>query len=717
MKGNHKRVRIGIDVGGTFTHAVAIETETFGLIGQVKVPTTHTAEKGVAQGIIETLYKLIEETRLRPEDVVLIAHSTTQATNALLEGDVAPVGIVGMGSGFERGKARRETNVGDIELAPGRFLRTYHRFLGTSRGLEPPAIKTAVKELLAEGAEVIVASEAFGVDDTRHEDLVVKVCQEIGVLGTNSYEISQLYGLRVRTRTAVINASMLPKMMETANMTEASVRAAGIQAPLMIMRSDGGIMDIEQMRRRPILTMLSGPAAGVAAALMYARITDGIFLEVGGTSTDISAIRNGRSLVKTATVGGHRLYLRTLDVRTIGLAGGSIPRVRHNKIVDVGPRSAHIANLGYASFTAMGQGEEPRYALIQPRPGDPSDYVMLESTNGRFTITPTCAANLLGYIPADDVAHGNLATIRAAFTTVGKTLGIAPDHVAKELLDRSYPKAQSVVEDLIADYELDRELLTLSGGGGGAIALVPYTAKQMSLSFEIAPNAPVISAIGAALAMVRDTVERTVVDPTEADVLRIRRDAEEAVVRMGANPETVEVQIEIDPLRNVLRAMATGSTELRTRELGRGELDTQELEERVRQSVRTEIQAVERVGDIGGLAIYRIKTKEKKLFGLYTSQRTQIRAIDREGIIRLQLRHGDVLVRPKAELSSALRPFIEKHTQYGDAGRAIPDLFLVFRGRILDLTGLLSVEHIMSLLGVELAKLGDDEQVAAVVRL
>ena len=95
------KVRIGIDVGGTFTDAVAINNDTYELIGTVKVPTTHTAKEGVAAGIVEVLHKVMEENGIRPEDVTFIAHGTTQATNALLEGDVANVGIVTMGSGLQ----------------------------------------------------------------------------------------------------------------------------------------------------------------------------------------------------------------------------------------------------------------------------------------------------------------------------------------------------------------------------------------------------------------------------------------------------------------------------------------------------------------------------------------------------------------------------------------------------------------------------------------
>src|SRR5258708_23598424 len=115
--------------------------------------------------------------------------------------------------------------------------------------------------------------------------MVMRVATSLGMAATGGHEITKLYGLTTRTRTAVINASILPKMISTANMTEAAVREAGIAAPLMIMRGDGGVMDVQEMRRRPVVTMLSGPAASVAGALIFLRASDRIYFHGGGPST------------------------------------------------------------------------------------------------------------------------------------------------------------------------------------------------------------------------------------------------------------------------------------------------------------------------------------------------------------------------------------------------------------------------------------------------
>ena len=284
------------------------------------------------------------------------------------------------------------------------------------------------------------------------------------------------------------------------------------------------------------------------------------------------------------------------------------------------------------------------------------------------------------------------------------------------ILDRSFPKVANVVEDLINDYDLDRNLLTLSGGGGGAWAIVPYTANKMGLPHEIAPNAPMISAIGAALALVRDSIEKTIIDPSESDILRVRKEAEEAVIRMGASPDTVEVQVEIDPQKNILRAVATGATEFRSRDLSKRLLTPVELEQLVRKSIRETILEIHRLTEIGGLVIFEVKTERPKYFGLSQERWTQLRVIDHEGVIRLQLGRGDGLVCPRAQAVTRLRPFIVERTTYGDAGKALPDVFVVYRGRVLDLTGLQSFDQIQTLMNVELDRLPPDETVAALVK-
>ncbi len=342
--------RIGIDVGGTHTKAVAIDNATNDVVAKASVKTTHDDPSGVAKGVVECFRLCLEKNNINPADIVFIAHSTTQATNALLEGDVAVVSVLGVGSGwFESFLAKRQTVIPDIPLGTGRSIHTRHAFL-RSKELESQ-LPATLQRLKDEGAKVIVASKAFGVDDMRDEQLIMEKATEAGLACTMASDITKLYGLTTRTRTAVINASILPKMLDTANSTNDSVRSAGVKVPLMIMRGDGGVMDIDEMRKRPVLTMQSGPAASVEGSLMYLRSSNGIYFEVGGTSVNIGVIKNGRPAVDYSVLGGHRTYVNSLDVRVLGVAGGSMVRAADKQIVDVGPRSAHIAGLEYAAFT------------------------------------------------------------------------------------------------------------------------------------------------------------------------------------------------------------------------------------------------------------------------------------------------------------------------------------------------------------------------------
>lgn len=707
-----KKVRIGIDVGGTFTDAVVIDAESYEVIAKKKIPTTHN--EGVAHGVVRIITALMDEQDISPEDVTFIAHGTTQATNALLEGDVAAVGILGMATGIDARGAKGETNVESIELAPGKFLKSCHTF-EDSKTLTGESIAAAIQSLRERGAEVIVASEAFSVDDPTNERRVMDAAEGMGLYCTGGHEISQLYGLKMRTRTAVVNASLIPKMMETANMTEQAVRDTKIGSDLMIMRCDGGVMSIEEVRKRPILTMLSGLAAGVAGALMYEKVSDGIFFEAGGTSVDISVIKNGKVMIKYAQVGGHKTYLQSLDVRTLGVAGGSMIRVQNNKIVDVGPRSAHIANKQYECFAPEGAIISAKVQLVSPRADDPCEYATVLAQDGKeYSLTLAGAANLLGYVPEGDYARGAAAPNETAWQTLGNYAGVSAHEAARQVMDIAMGKLAVVVEDLIDEYELDRSFITLVGGGGSGAVIVNALAEKMGLKARMAKNAPYISTIGVALAMVREQLERTVANPTDKDIKAIRADVIERIVRSGAKEDTVDVTIEIDAQKNILRAIATGATELRQKSLGAKELTRDELGTIAAESLGAKPESTRYVCSTGRWSLFEGEIQKKALGGLIKLRRSGVAVVDREGVVRLRKEKASHLLFTKSRQGNEFHSFLDDHTTYSDANATIPKVFVFYKEKMLDLSGMQTAEQLYSILEVETETLNDEEPILAV---
>lgn len=703
-----KKYRVGIDVGGTFTDAVAVDNETFELVGAIKIPTTHDAKEGVAAGIIQVLHKLMDKYQIKPEEITFIAHGTTQATNALLEGDVAQVGIITLGSGIEGIKAKTDTAMGDIPLTPGKMLKSHNAFVNTNDMKNFNAnILQAIQELKIQGSKSFVISEAFSVDNPANENSAVKVCSNENLPVTAGNDVSKLYGLKVRTRTAVINASILPKMLEAANMTEESIIQADISAPLMVMRCDGGVMTVDEVRNRPILTILSGPAAGVAGALMYEKLTDGIFMEVGGTSTDISCVKDGSVMVKYAEVGGHKTYLNSLDVRTVGIGGGSMIEIRNCRAVDVGPRSAHIAGMQYECYTTPENIDAPILKGICPMEGDP-EYAYVECSNGKtYALTLSGAANICGYIESDNYAAGNVEAAKKAWKPLAEHMGLTVEACAKKVLDLSAAKNGKVIEALISDYQLDKASLVFVGGGGGAAAVTPHLGETFGVAYRIAKNASVISPIGVALAMVRDMVERVCLKPTEDDLISIRQEAFDKAVNSGAAPESISVKVELDSQSNKIRATAIGTTELRTKDLTNGKCTEKELLKISAASLKVPEEQVYTEADNGYYHIISTDI-ETKILLLFKKKIHSIRLIDPNGVIRLQRKNAFIKTCKGNAWKSMLQHLLEEYTETNDGGDAFPNIYIAHKSKLIELCSLQSQEQIYTLAEIELGSVSPD---------
>ncbi|WP_313260094.1 hydantoinase/oxoprolinase family protein [Lacrimispora sp.] len=696
-----REIRVGIDVGGTHTKAVAIDNATHEIVGQSIVMTSHDHELGVAAGVIECFKNCLTANGIKPDDVVFIAHSTTQATNALLEGDVAKVGILGMGPGGLGGiLSKKQSAVPDIDLGTGRKIEINHTYLPVKKA-DDKGIEGAVEQLRDGGAQVLVASQAFGVDSNDDEERVRVYAEKNGMMVSIASDISKLYGLTSRTRTAAINASILPKMMNTANSTESAVRSSGINVPLMIMRGDGGVMDIGEMKKRPVLTMLSGPAASVIGALMYLRASNGIYFEVGGTSTNIGVIKNGRPAVEYAVVGGHRTYVNSLDVTVLGVAGGSMVRAANGKLVDVGPRSAHIAGAKYTVYTPFKDIDEPELEFFAPKAGDPGDYVRIRLASGeRVTITNSCAANILGYVKDGDYSRGNVESARICMKPLADYLGVSIEECARQILAKSCEKVAPVITGFAEKYKIEADQISLVGCGGGASALLPFTAETMKLNYSIPEYAEVISSIGVALAMVRDVVERVVPNPTGADIEDIKKEAKTLAIKSGAVPDSIEVQIEIDPQTNKITAIALGSTEVQTTDLLKA---CDEKEAKTLAAASMNLPESDLECPISNDLFY--------VFTAVKNQKTQLRLLDKKGFIKVQRGDAKAVTFTGEVWEEEVEKMWKSMLSYKNEMERTPDLYLCIEGKVLDFANTISLEQLKIIIGTEFVGLAPGESV------
>jgi N-methylhydantoinase A/oxoprolinase/acetone carboxylase beta subunit len=712
----HQPLRIGIDVGGTFTDAVAIDATTMKLVGQVKVPTSHDHPDGVAHGIVTSLHQLLAHVGRTAEDVVFLAHGTTQATNSLLEGDVAPVGLIGIGTGLSSAFTKHLESLRKIELAPGRRLPLVYRHVADPD--DAAAVGRVLEDLQSQGIETVVVTEPFSVDLSDGEEIVAAAARDRGLLVTATHEITGLYGLARRTRTAVMNAVILPRMFATAELVRSSIEKAGITAPLMVMRCDGGVMSLEEMRRRPLLTVLSGPAAGVAGALMQEKVSDGIFLETGGTSTDVSVIRNGRVAVQYTRFGGTSTYLSALDVRTVGIGGGSMVRAdlsggAAGKVSAVGPRSAHIAGLPYACYASAEDLAGASLRLVAAVDGDAADHVVIDAEGGTYALTLTCAANALGLVREQDYAHADPESARLAVQPLAQALGTDVAGAARQVLAAGTTPVAEVVTALIKDYDLPEDQVVLVGGGGGAAAVTPFLGQDQDEQWRIAAHAEVISPIGVALALIREQVERVIPGATDEQILAVRRRAEQAVIAQGAAPHEVTVDVTVDPQTDTVRAIASGATELRTKDRTQN-LTEDQLHEIAAHSLRVDPEQVRALATTDTQVVYGTEHK-RPWWKLSTTPRQALRVLDREGVIRFASPDGQVEQTTVGQAGADLPRIISTHTTYGDGGSRAPALRLLVGPRLSDLSGVLDESSLVALARTDIEGRDRQEPVVAVL--
>lgn len=491
---------IGVDVGGTFTDLVFTDTAS----GFVSIHKTPTTPDDPSRGVIDGILELCRRVEVDPAMIDSVKHGTTIATNAVLEYKGAETGMItteGYRDVLHIGRHQRPQHYSIMQEIPWQdrpLIKRRHRKTVAER-LVPPtgdvlvpldeeAVRRAARELRDAGVEAVAICFLFSYLDPAHEERAREIVLEEypGCFVTSSAAVSPQFREFERFTTAAMNAFIGPKVRNYVDRLESIMGERGLTADLHVMGSNGGAATAKMVSEKPVLTLLSGPAAGVLGGIWCSALsgkTNLITFDVGGTSADIGIVIDGVSAEATARdtwIGGYPVLAPMMDIHTIGAGGGSIASLDAAGAFRVGPESAG-ARPGPAAYghggekptvtdahVVLGRLDPDRFlggemsldmAASEKVVGALSEAVGLglhETASGILTIVNANMANAIrsrtvqkGLDPRDFalVAFGGAGPLHAA--DVADLLGIS------SVLVPAYPGITSAVGLLTTDLKYD----------------------------------------------------------------------------------------------------------------------------------------------------------------------------------------------------------------------------------------------------------------------
>src|SRR5918995_3452358 len=356
-RAQRRRIRIGIDTGGTFTDVVAVDEDS-GELATTKTPST---PGNPADGFIAGLEKILSVLGADGQDVTAVSHGTTGAPNTLLEGKVERLGFVTtQGYGFVLEIARQAVPDGYgnsyFWVKPPRIVAADHvRTVGGRMDFEGNEVRpfdedsavAAAAWFRERGVRTIGVCLLHSYANDAHELAVREVLsrEHPEAVVSISSEVLREYREYERSMTTLVDAAVKPNVSRyVTNIADRLLGFTGNEIPFYVMKSNGGVLSADEVVHQPITTVLSGPAAGALGAALIAKVAGFpriLTCDGGGTSTDVSVVLDGEPTLTTeGTVGAYPSKIPMIDVVTVGAGGGSIAWVTPEGTLKVGPQSA-----------------------------------------------------------------------------------------------------------------------------------------------------------------------------------------------------------------------------------------------------------------------------------------------------------------------------------------------------------------------------------------